>query len=107
MLTCANHAVEVGLENLAGAVDQSWIKRTSIHAADPGVVDQQRHVAATDCRRAHRCGIRYVQPDWQDAWQVDSIWVSYASVDLFRITPEQLSGKSQAETAIGPSDEGN
>jgi hypothetical protein len=45
--------------------------------------------------------------NWQDAWQVDTIWVSYASVDLFRITPEQLSGKSQAETAIGPSDEGN
>ena len=107
MLTCANHAVEVGLENLAGAVDQSWIKRTSIHAADPGVVDQQRHVAATACRRAHRCGIRYVHLDRHNAWQVDSIWVSYASVDLFRITPEQLSGKSQAETAIGPSDEGN
>jgi hypothetical protein len=45
--------VEVRFEDLAGAFDYSGIKRTSIHAADPGVVDQQRHVAATGRRRTH------------------------------------------------------
>ncbi len=105
-LTCSNHAVEVGFENLAGAFDYGGIKRTRIHAADPGVVDQQRHVAATGCRRTHRCGIRYVQLDRHHAWQVHGTWIPYAGVDLLRAAPQQFPDESQAKASVGAGDKG-
>jgi len=71
------------------------------------VIDQQRHVTAAECRRGNSRGIRYVERDRYDVRQVDAFRIAYAGIKLFHSAAEQLSRESQAETAIGFSDEGN
>jgi hypothetical protein len=106
-LTCANDPVEVGFENLARVVDHHRIERTGIDAPDSDGIDQQRYIVATDRRRSDLGGIRYVELDRCNPWQIDAIWVAHAGIELFHAAPEQFFRESQAETPIGAGDEGD
>src|SRR5208282_569329 len=87
-LTCANDPVEVGLENLARAVDHLWIERTGIDAPDPRVIDQQCYIVATDRRRTDDGGIGYVELDRYNARQINALRMAYASIELFHAAPD-------------------
>jgi hypothetical protein len=102
----AQRAEIVGLHLLPGGVQ---VRRASERAVPqhPGVVHQQADVRALRGGPFHLIAVGDVQGDRQHAGFGDLAGVAGGTVDLGRAATDQFPGEGQAQSPVGPGDQGD